>query len=147
MKRYSLFVIAQNILLLSLIVWLESSGTRPVHIFMAGDSTMAEKPYYKPALDSLTDEWVSVPFKERGWGMCLPAFFTEQAVVVNYAQNGHSTRRFIEEGWWDRIMSELMPGDYVVIQFGHNDGAIDKPDRYTTPEDYEKNLIRMVSEV
>ncbi|MDD4771594.1 MAG: family 43 glycosylhydrolase [Bacteroidales bacterium] len=123
-----------------------AAGERPVHVFMAGDSTMAEKPYFKDAVDPVTGALLPTPFYERGWGMLLPERFGSSVVVENYAQNGRSTRRFIEEGWWEKIVSRLQKGDYVVIQFAHNDGAVDKPDRYTSPEAYEQNLIRMIEE-
>jgi len=135
------------ILLISVSLVLLSATDRPIHVFLAGDSTMANKPFYKQATDSLTGESRPEVFRERGWGMLLQEQFTDNVVIDNYAQNGHSTRRFIEEGWWDKIMANLQKGDYVVIQFGHNDGAKDKPDRYTTPEEYEKNLMRMVNDV
>lgn len=127
--------------------FLISAGKKPVHIFLAGDSTMAEKPFYKYYTDSLTGDLLPEEFRERGWGMLLKEYFSDNVIVENYAQNGRSTRRFIEEGWWDKIVSKINKGDYAVIQFAHNDGAKDKPDRYTTPEDYEKNLIRMVGDV
>ncbi len=137
----------RNLILISVCVLLISANNRPVHIFMAGDSTMADKPYYKNVTDSTTGNISSEKFLERGWGMMLPEFFTNRVIVRNFAQNGRSTRRFIEEGWWDKLIREVQKGDYVVIQFAHNDGAKDKPDRYTTPEDYRKNLIRFIDEV
>ena len=124
-----------------------AAKNRPIHIFMAGDSTMADKPFYKNVTDSFSGEISSEIWRERGWGMLLPEYFTDNVVVRNFAQNGRSTRRFIEEGWWDKLIKEVQKGDYVVIQFAHNDGAKDKPDRYTTPEDYRKNLIRFIDEV
>ncbi len=133
------------ILIATLCVFI-SAKNRPVHIFMAGDSTMADKPFYKNVTDSFTGDISQEIWRERGWGMLLPEFFTENVVVRNIAQNGRSTRRFIEEGWWDKLISQVQKGDYVVIQFAHNDGAVDKPDRYTTPEDYRKNLIRFIDE-
>ena len=123
-----------------------AAKNRPVHIFMAGDSTMADKLFYKNVTDSMTGDISQEIFLERGWGQLLPEFFSENVIVKNIAQNGRSTRRFIEEGWWDKLIKDVQKGDYVVIQFAHNDGAFDKPDRYTTPEDYRKNLIRFIDE-
>lgn len=134
-------------LFFSLCILFLSAKDRPVHIFMAGDSTMADKPYYKTATDSVTGEKSSEIWRERGWGMILPEFFTDNVIVRNFAQNGRSTRNFIEEGWWGKLIGEVQKGDYVVIQFGHNDSAKDRPGRYTTPEDYRKNLIRFIDEV
>ena len=60
---------------------------------------------------------------------------------------GRSTKTFISEGRWQAIVDDLKKGDYVFIQFGHNDSSKDKGERYTPPEDYKKNLIRFVSDV
>jgi len=124
-----------------------SGKNRPIHVFMAGDSTMANKVLTKSGTDSITGQKWEEAFLERGWGMLLPECFNDKVVFENLAQNGRSTRTFIEQGWWDKIITNVQKGDYVIIQFGHNDGAKDKPDRYTTPEDYRKNLIRFVDEV
>ncbi|MEO5858563.1 MAG: rhamnogalacturonan acetylesterase [Pyrinomonadaceae bacterium] len=107
---------------------------RPVHIFMAGDSTMAQK-----AADKRP---------ETGWGEKLEAHFKAGKVSVeNRAANGRSTKTFISEGKWQSIVDDLRKGDYVFIQFGHNDASKDKGERYTPPEDYRKNLIRFITEV
>jgi lysophospholipase L1-like esterase len=102
-------------------------------LFMIGDSTMANK--------------VGQVFPETGWGMPLVTFFDTAAVVVdNRAQNGRSTRTFLAENRWQPIVDALQPGDYVFIQFGHNDEAENYPDRYTSLEDYRKNLSKFVAE-
>lgn len=136
-----------RILCIALCVLCISAGRRPVHIFMAGDSTMALKPLYKTYYHPATgyaepDEW-----PERGWGQLLPEFFDDRVVIADYAQNGRSTRTFIEQGWWKKIMDELQSGDFVVIQFGHNDQAADRPDKYVPLADYKRNLERFVDEV
>jgi len=101
---------------------------------MVGDSTMADKK--DPANNP-----------ERGWGMVLPELFNEQVTVVNFAVNGRSTRSFIDEGRWDTIVRRLAPGDYVIIQFGHNDSKFKDPSRYTNPwSAYRRNLERFVIE-
>jgi len=106
----------------------------PITVFLAGDSTMAAKrPEKRP---------------ETGWGEFLQQHFDEARVRIdNHAQNGRSTRTFIAEGRWQAILDKLRAGDYVFIQFGHNDSSKEKVDRYTPPEDYRANLIRFVSEV
>lgn len=119
---------------------------RPVHVFMAGDSTMADKVLYKSVDNPITNEQTSVAFPERGWGMMLPEFFTNDVLIENYAKNGRSTRTFIEEGLWDKIESNLHKGDYVIIQFGHNDSSEAKADRYTPPAEYKKNLVKFIDE-
>jgi len=106
---------------------------RAITIYLAGDSTMAQKlPQKRP---------------ETGWGEMLGDFFQDGKVIIdNRAQNGRSTRTFISEGRWQAIVDALKPGDYVFIQFGHNDESKEKVDRYTPPADYRSNLIRFVSE-
>jgi lysophospholipase L1-like esterase len=107
-------------------------GKRIVTIYMIGDSTMANKP--------LEDN------PERGWGMMLQDFFDSTVVVENHAMNGRSTRSFLAENRWQPIVDKLQKGDFVIIQFGHNDESKEKKERYTPPEDYRVNLIRFVNE-
>ena len=141
MKKQSLLCIIALCLLA-----FTTSEKRPVHIFMAGDSTMSNKILYRSVKDLKTGEITPESLPERGWGMLLPEFFSNDAVIENYAKNGRSTRSFIEEGLWDKIIAGMQKGDYVIIQFGHNDASIDKKDRYTSPEDYRKNLIKFIDE-
>ena len=107
---------------------------QPITIFLAGDSTMAPKqPDKRP---------------ETGWGEMLGQLFKEGTVKIdNRAMNGRSTKTFISEGRWQAIIDDLKPGNYVFIQFGHNDESKDKGERYTPPADYRRNLIRFVHEV
>jgi len=141
----------KNIRLLFLIVLgviiLSASQKRPVHIFMAGDSTMALKPLHKMVYDSISGDSIAEPFPERGWGQVLPEFFNNNVVIEDLAQNGRSSRTFIEQGWWQKIIDNVQKGDFVVIQFGHNDSAEDRPDRYTPPANYTANLSRFVDDV
>lgn len=102
-------------------------------LYLIGDSTIAQK--------------VQQVFPETGWGMPLVTFFDTAAVVVdNRAQNGRSTRTYLTENRWQPIVDALQPQDYVFIQFGHNDEAENYPDRYTSPADYRKNLVKFVTE-
>ena len=123
-----------RILLLLVLVSGNVWGREPITIYLAGDSTMAQKlPEKRP---------------ETGWGEALQKFFKEDKVrVENHAQNGRSTRTFIAEKRWQVIVDKLKKGDYVFIQFGHNDESKEKVDRYTPPEDYRRNLIKFISEV
>lgn len=116
----------------ALLTLLIAAKPKPVKIFMAGDSTMADKP---------------VPDNpERGWGMVLPSYFTGDVTVENHARNGRSTRSFIREGRWDTLISRVSAGDYVIIQFGHNDEKVDT-DRGTTLYDFRANLKKFVQDV
>ena len=69
---------------------------------------------------------------ERGWGMMLKNFFTEDVIVDNHALNGRSSKSFISEGHWQKVVEKIKPGDYVFIQFGHNDEKDDLK-RHTDP--------------
>ncbi len=111
-----------------------SAQKTPVTIFIAGDSTAAEKlPEKRP---------------ETGWGEMLGKFFADGKVrIENRAANGRSTKTFISENRWQKILDDLKKGDYVFVQFGHNDSAKEKGERYTPPEDYRKNLVRFIGEV
>ena len=107
-------------------VWLVASSFTTIHLM--GDSTMAEK--------DLSDGKL-----ERGWGMMFPNFVDDTFRVVNYAQNGRSTKSFIDKGLWDMVQYALQPGDYVFIQFGHNDAKADDPERYAPAFGaYQENL-------
>jgi lysophospholipase L1-like esterase len=101
-------------------------------VYLIGDSTMATKA-------------VSA-YPETGWGMPFTTMFDSSVVVDNHAKNGRSTRTFISENRWQQVVDKLRPGDYVFIQFGHNDESKEKTDRYTSLEDYKKNLGKFIAE-
>lgn len=103
-----------------------------ITVYLIGDSTISIKE--KKA------------YPETGWGMPFATFFDSTVVVDNRAKNGRSTRTFISENRWQPIVDQLKEGDYVFIQFGHNDESKEKIDRYTTPEEYKKNLARFIDE-
>jgi len=105
---------------------------KKVTLYLIGDSTIANK------------EIKAYP--ETGWGMPFKYFFDSTVVVDNRAKNGRSTRTFLSEKLWQPVEEKLQEGDYVFIQFGHNDESKEKVDRYTSPEDYKKNLVRFITE-
>lgn len=142
MNRSTLFSMILFLGILSI-----SANIRPIHLFLAGDSTMANKSIYKNSTDSLTGLVVPELVQEHGWGQMLPSFFDKKIVVENHAQNGRSSRSFIAEGRWDSLVAKVEKGDYVVVQFGHNDSSVSKGDRYSTPEEYERNLEHMARDV
>ncbi|OLY92116.1 rhamnogalacturonan acetylesterase [Cnuella takakiae] len=106
---------------------------KKIKIFLAGDSTISIK------------ETKAHP--ETGWGMPFVYFWDSTVTVVNKARNGRSTKTFVTEGIWQSILSEMQEGDYVFIQFGHNDEVKEKVNSYTTPEQYSANLTRFIQEV
>lgn len=103
-----------------------------ITVYLIGDSTMADK---RPDA-----------FPETGWGMPFKTFFDASVTVDNRAKNGRSTRSFIAENLWQPVVDQLKEGDYVFIQFGHNDEVKSKTDRYTDPKDFKKNLVRFITE-
>lgn len=110
-----------------------TSSSKVTTIFVIGDSTAAEKsnPQRNP---------------ERGWGMVLQGCFDEKIIVDNHAVNGRSSKSFINEGRWQKVLDKIKPGDYVFIQFGHNDEK-PAPARHTDPETtFAANLRRYVNE-
>lgn len=87
------------------------------------------------------------PNPETGWGQALPAWLTDSVHVANHAMNGRSTKSFIDEGRWAEVLTELQPGDLVIIQFGHNDEKLDKPAVGAAARGaYQENLRRFVRE-
>ncbi len=61
---------------------------------------------------------------DLGWGSHLAKYFDPSKItVLNRARGGRSSRTFQLEGLWDKVLGEVKPGDYVLIQFGHNDGG------------------------
>jgi len=116
-----------------LILFVIQAGVNKIPVlYLIGDSTMADK------------EKLYLP--ERGWGQLLPQLFTNEIIIENHAKNGRSTRSFIYEGRWDSVYNKLHEGDFVIIQFGHNDGSITKTERYATPVEYEYNLRKFIKE-
>lgn len=105
-----------------------------ITIYLIGDSTVCTQPVSQAPV--------------TGWGTSFAVFFDKTVKVENHARGGRSTRTFISENRWQPISDALKPGDYVFMQFGHNDEAKEPQyaERYTSPADYRKNLIRFITE-
>ncbi len=106
-----------------------------IAIYFVSDSTCS---YYEPQR-----------FPRTGWGQVFPKFLKAGSgiAVNNTAKSGRSTRSFITEGWWDKIKASLKPGDYVLIQMGHNDqDSAAGSTRATTPDQYRQYLGQYVDE-
>lgn len=100
------------------------------NLFIAGDSTASIKaPDKRP---------------ESGWGEYLSTFISPNLNVINLAENGKSTKSFIDAGLLDQIDHLIQENDYLLIQFGHNDEKKDDPLRYTSKTDYQKNIEHMI---
>jgi len=120
-------------------------------VYIASDSTAADH--------TLNEDYQTKRYPVTGWGQALQAQLDQLAVpqrqalwgaaqlnVVNKARGGRSTRTFFEEGRWDEIYRSLQPGDWVLIQFGHNDAAVDKTERYTNIAAYKQYLRLFVQQ-
>ena len=119
--------------LLALLLTTAATQDKTTTLFIIGDSTAANKD-------------ISNGKQERGWGMALQCYFDDNIRVDNHAVNGRSSLSFINEGRWQKVLEKMKPGDYVIIQFGHND---EKPqaDRHTDPgSTFDYNLARFVRE-
>lgn len=108
-KTFYLTTLATILLavLSSFILWQQQ---KPV-LYIIGDSTVRNQ--------NTNGQW--------GWGTLIGEFFDSTKISVsNQAMAGRSTRTFVKEGRWDKVLSTLKPGDFVIMQFGHNEGS--KPD-------------------
>ena len=129
MKQYLLL----KIFLLAFIVAGFTISKDKTVIYTIGDSTMANK--------------TAAVYPETGWGQVLSDFFDHEVIVKNHAVNGRSTKSFIAEKRWKAICDSLKPGDFVMIQFAHNDQKEKDSSRYTNPYTaYRKNLLRFIEE-
>ncbi|WP_051621327.1 rhamnogalacturonan acetylesterase [Leeuwenhoekiella sp. MAR_2009_132] len=110
------------------------SAQQKTTLYLIGDSTMADKknPEVNP---------------EHGWGQMLPGLVSDSLTISNHAVNGRSSKSFITEGRWQVVLDSLKTGDYLFVQFGHNDEKILDSTRYTFPfTQYRYNLERFVNE-
>jgi pectinesterase len=128
MKKTFVAIVAVALMLIA------AAPDKTTTIFVIGDSTAAKK-------DTTGGK------QERGWGMMLQECFDADYIVVdNHAVNGRSSKSFIDEGRWDKVLAKIKPGDYVIIQFGHNDEK-PQPERHTEPgSTFDYNLSKYVRE-
>ncbi len=118
---------------------LEFNGARPalaaleitrvpnaVTVYLAGDSTVTDQP---------REPWNS-------WGQMLPRFFNAEVAVANHAESGESIKSSIGARRFEKIFSTIQPGDYLFLQFGHNDMKDRAPDALAT---YRSNLLHFVA--
>lgn len=138
MNKYS----SSKVKLLALLILLnclsplfaQTENGKQIRIFMIGNSTMANKPVLNGN-------------PEKGWGQVFPLYFRENVKIKNFAVNGRSTKSFIDEGKWEAVKKQLEPGDYLFIEFGHNDSKKEDPKRFADANtDYKKNLELFINE-
>lgn len=123
----------KNTIALSFIILFASfiPPEKVVKVYLIGDSTMSIKR--------------SEAYPEAGWGMPFVYFFNETVMVDNRAQNGRSTKSFMAENRWKPVVDSLKEGDYVLIQFGHNDEVKTKK-AHTTESEFKANLTKYVKD-
>jgi lysophospholipase L1-like esterase len=131
MKKVKLSFKHRTVIIVPLLLSFLLYQKKQVTVYLIGDSTMC---LYRPEQSPLT-----------GWGMPFANFFDSTVTVKNKAESGESTRTFIEENLWKPVADSLRPGDYVLIQFGHNDEVPSK-ESYTTEKNFKANLIRFITE-
>jgi lysophospholipase L1-like esterase len=118
-------------------------------VLLAGCTTAADRRGTKVliASDSTAAQYAPARWPQMGWGMLLGCSLDASVTVDNRARGGRSTRTFIAEGLFDALAEQTSPGDTVLIQFGHNDATVTKPDRYASPADYGENLRHFIAVV
>ncbi|GAA4353203.1 hypothetical protein GCM10023185_13610 [Hymenobacter saemangeumensis] len=98
-----------------------------IQIFLVGDSTMSQK--------------ADLSKPERGWGMLFGQYFDGSVSIQNHAMNGRSTKSFLREGRWAKVLEQVKPGDWVFIQFGHNDSKVEDSVRSAPAQTIYRQLL------
>jgi lysophospholipase L1-like esterase len=101
-------------------------------LFLIGGSTMASFPPTRPVV---------------GWGQMLPKYFRDPTMVDNRALSGRSSKSFIDQGHWAKVLGDLRAGDFLIVCFGTNDSKESDPARYAAPRGaFQANLERFLRE-
>lgn len=107
-----------------------TSATIPT-VYLAGDSTV--------------QTYNASYYPQTGWGQVISNYFTSDVKFVNKAIGGRSSKNFVEQGRLDEILNVIQNGDYLFIQFGHNDATISNADRYAAPyTTYKEYLAKYI---
>lgn len=151
MKTLSIYLRSPIIILLiTVFICACSEKTKPT-LWLIGDSTMTDYANYG-------EDYMKERYPQTGWGQglsliltpkntkCIKIFNTDNLIIVNKARGGRSSRSFFEEGRWAEVYNQLNRGDWVIIQFGHNDASESKVDRYVTIPGYKEFLRLYVNQ-
>ncbi|MCX7714627.1 MAG: rhamnogalacturonan acetylesterase, partial [Clostridia bacterium] len=106
---------------------------------LANRTEKGEKPTIYIAGDSTAQTYKDTDYPQAGWGQTVGRYFTNDVIVENRSIGGRSTKSYNNDGRLDNILTSIKPGDYIFIQFGHNDGST-KPERYISVEDFKTLL-------
>ncbi|MEQ8472228.1 MAG: rhamnogalacturonan acetylesterase [Marinoscillum sp.] len=141
--------------LLAFILLACQQSQEPVVIYLVGDSTMAD---YADNYDP-EKNYMKTRYPVTGWGQVFQPLFstgdlvvfeelfkTDSVIIDDRARGGRSTRTFFQEGRWRNVYESLNPGDVVMMQFGHNDAAEKKPERYVDIDGYKEFLRLFVDQ-
>ena len=142
-------------ILIVLVFGCQRQANKIVTIYLIGDSTMADySDNYDPG-----EDYMKTRYPVTGWGQVFQPFFdqadlsefselfiADSVVVDDRARGGRSTRTFFQEGRWRSVYDSLKPGDVVIMQFGHNDAAETKTERYVDIEGYKEFLRLYVTQ-
>ncbi len=121
-------------LCLALGAWLVTTSLfAETTIWLIGDSTVASYPATRAPV--------------TGWGQVLNEHCVDEVVVENRAVSGTTTRSFVTRGFWEKVLPEINDGDFIFIQFGHNDHYKERGEHLVSAEDYKKNLAEYVEQV
>ncbi|PTN09800.1 rhamnogalacturonan acetylesterase [Mangrovibacterium marinum] len=128
----------------------QDEDKRPAKVYLIGDSTVADY--------TQDDDYQSKRYPITGWGQVFQPLMTKDSLakvaiisadsvlVDDRAKGGRSTRTFFQEGRWRAVYDEMQPGDFVLMQFGHNDAAESKPERYVNIEGYKEFLRLFIAQ-
>ncbi|MBI5769921.1 MAG: rhamnogalacturonan acetylesterase [Verrucomicrobia bacterium] len=112
--------------------WSRAAEPPRPKLYLIGGSTMASFPPTRPVV---------------GWGQTLPKFFKDPAQIDNRALSGRSSKSFIDQGHWAKVIADIRAGDFLIMCWGTNDSSSD-PARKTDPRTtFRGNLLRFIAEI
>lgn len=136
---------------LILIMFSSCTSEKSFTLWLIGDSTMADYANYG-------EDYMKERYPQMGWGQAMHYFTVgdslktvsvwdaDSVIIENHARGGRSTRSFFEEGRWSKVYNSLQSGDWVLIQFGHNDASESKVGRYVDLPGYKEFLRLYVNQ-
>ena len=128
----------------------QEAGSKPT-IYIASDSTVQTyDSYYYPQTGwgQVLSEWFGELVEEREADDCgysqAQVYETENAIIENRSIGGRSSSSFISEGKLEDLLEDIKAGDYLFIQWGHNDATYSRPNRYVSSSDFSKYIMQYV---
>ena len=147
MRKRNIFILMTAMVLMSFLPFKK----KVVKVYLIGDSTVADY--------TLEKDYQTKRYPVAGWGQVFQHYVSgnnlkqvkhlikgDSALVDDRAKGGRSTRTFFEEGRWSEVYRSLKKNDVVMMQFGHNDAAVDKTERYVTVAGYKEYYKLFISQ-